>query len=128
MKTSRIRPLFLAAGFSAFCFLFSPSEAPAATFTNNASLGVASDPGNTLTSTNGTFTISCWFKLEVPSSATLSQNMTLFMDRYDRNEGANHSCQLRVNYTTGALEFTSRGGGGTITSTIAGGLFVGRWY
>lgn len=100
----------------------------AVTFTNNASLVVSSDPSNSLTSTSGVFTVSCWFKLAIPSSLTLNQNMLLFMDRADGNETAPHSFAVRVNAATGKLEFHAKGTAKETTQVLLDGLYVERWY
>ena len=99
----------------------------AATFTGNASIK-ADDPNNALTSTTGIFTVSLWFRLSVPSSLTLTENMILLMDRSDGNESANHSFQIRYNVSTGNLEFFTRGSGGTYTKTLIARPYLERWY
>ena len=85
------------------------SVSSAATFTNNVSIQVTSDPTSSLTSTSGVFTVSCWFRISVPSSVTLSDNMDIVMDRSDGNESANFSYLLRYNYTNNAVEFVTKG-------------------
>ncbi len=100
----------------------------AATFSGNASIVVASDPDKSLTSTTGVFTVSCWFKLSVPSSLSLTENLTIAMDSAAGNESAPFSYLLRINATTGALEFLTRNSTTTTTLQLLGGLFVQRWY
>jgi len=100
----------------------------AATFSVNASVAVASDPDKSLTSTTGVYTVSCWFKLSVPSSLTLTQNLTIAMDSATGNESAPFSYLLRINATNGALEFLTRDASTTTTLQLLSGLFVQRWY
>ncbi len=98
------------------------------TFTNNACLMVTNDPAKSLTSTSGVFTVACWFRLTVPSSLPVTEDMTLFMDRADGDESANYSFLLRVNTTSGALEFLSKGTSSSASKQLLDSLFVGRWY
>jgi len=99
----------------------------AATFTNNASIQIG-DPTSSLTSTSGTFTVSCWFRIAIPSSLTLSDNMDILMDRTDGNESANFSYLIRYNYTNGAVEFVTRGSSGTYSKPLIQGPYLNRWY
>lgn len=101
----------------------------AATFSGNASLK-ADDPSGSLTSVNGIFTVSFWFRLSVPSSLNLTTDMVLVMDRADGNQSANFSYLVRVNATNGNLEFVTRGSGlpTPFVKTLISGLYVERWY
>ena len=105
----------------------------AATFSGSASIAVSDDPDKTLTSTTGVFTVSCWFKLFVPSSLSLSQNLRIAMDSSEGDEGAPFSYLLRINATSGALEFLTRDSTTTTTLQLLIGLFVNagimwRWF
>ena len=104
------------------------APSPAATFSGNASVVVPSDPDRSLTSTTGVYTVSCWFKLSVPSSLTLTQHLTIAMDSAAGNESAPYSYLLRINWTNGALEFLTRDASTTTTLQLLSGLFVQRWY
>lgn len=121
LNCARILPTFAISGFLAL-------HAPGATFSGAASLVATNDPSNSLTSTSGVFTVSCWFKLSIPSTLSLTENLTLFMDRADGNESLSFSYQARVNATSGNLEFATRGSSGGFTNTLLSGMFVGRWY
>lgn len=110
----------------AFLFLWFAFAASAATFTNNASIKV-DDPNNALTSTSGVFTVSCWFRIAIPSSFTLNEPMLILMDRSDGNESANHSFLLRLN-TAAEVEFVTHGSGGSFTKTIIQRPYLERWY
>jgi len=103
--------------------------ARAATFPGNASIS-ANDPLNTLSAdaVNNALTVSCWFRISIPSSTNLTDNMVLLMDRTDGNEGANFSYQIRFNIYTGNIEFMARGSGGAITNTLIVRPYLDRWY
>ena len=98
-----------------------------ATFTNSASIQ-ASDPTGSLTSSSGNFTISCWFRISVPSSLTLSDNMDILMDRTDGNESANFSYLLRYNYANNVVEFVTHGSSGSYSKTLIPNPYLQRWY
>ena len=101
----------------------------AATFSGNASLKVDTDTTQSLTSTNGIFTVSCWFRLSIPSGVNLTENMTILMDRTDGDESKNFSYLLR--FTTGGnVEFVTRGSGSPdpFIKTLIQRPFLERWY
>lgn len=101
----------------------------AATFSGTASIS-ANDPLNALSadSVNNALTVSCWFRISIPSSTNLTENMVLLMDRTDGNESANFSYQIRFNIYTGNIEFLARGSGGGITNTLIVRPYLDRWY
>lgn len=100
-----------------------------ATFTNNASIQVTSDSTSSLTSTTGTFTVSCWFRMSIPSGVTLNDNMTILMDRSDGNESSTFSYLFRYNYTNGAIEFVTHGTSGQpYSKTLIQNPYLERWY
>ena len=111
----------------AVLLFFDVMSATGATFTNNASIQLG-DPGNSLTSTNGIFTVACWFRISIPSSLTLADNMDLLMDRTDGNEAANFSYLLRYNITNNTIEFTTHGSAGSYTKTLIQSPYLERWY
>ena len=98
-----------------------------ATFTNNASIQI-SDPTSSLTSTSGAFTVSCWFRISIPSSLTLSDNMDILMDRTDGNESASFSYLLRYNITNNAIEFVTQGSSGIYSKVLVQNPYIERWY
>jgi RHS repeat-associated protein len=109
-------------------FAFAASVSFGATFTNNASIQVTSDPSGSLTSASGIFTVSCWFRISVPSSATISDNMDILMDRSDGNEGANFSYLLRYNYINNAVEFVTKGSSASYSRSLIQNPYLERWY
>lgn len=98
-----------------------------ATLTNNASIQI-SDPTSSLTATGTTFTASCWFRMVVPSSLTISDNMDILMDRSDGNESANYSYLIRYNYISNMVEFVTHGSLGTYSQSLIQTPFLNRWY
>ncbi len=103
------------------------STALAATFTNNASIK-ADDSSNSLTATGGVFSASCWFRISIPSSLTLTTNMLILMDRSDGNESANYSYLIRYNAANGNIEFITKGNLNTYTRTLIAQPYLERWY
>jgi RHS repeat-associated protein len=128
-KTTRpLRSKALATLLAGFVILLFGFYSVAATFTNNASIQVTSDPSGSLTSASGVFTVSCWFRISVPSSATISDNMDILMDRSDGNEGANFSYLLRYNYINNAVEFVTKGSTTSYSKTLIQNPYLQRWY
>jgi RHS repeat-associated protein len=109
------------------CLVWGAVITRAATFTNNASIQV-NDPTSSLTSTSGTFTVSCWFRISLPSSLMLSDNMDILMDRSDGNESASFSYLLRYNYTNNAVEFVTHGSSSQYSKTLIQNPYLERWY
>ena len=99
-----------------------------ATFTNNASIQVTSDPSSSLTSTSGVFTVSCWFRISIPSSATISDNLNILMDRSDGNEASTFSYLLRYNFTNNAVEFVTQDASAPHSKTLISNPYLQRWY
>ncbi len=110
--------VFLGAGVSA---------GRAATLYGTASIQAADTAGN-FTSSNGTFTVACWFRMSIPSGVTLSDNMDILMDRSDGNESANFCYLVRFNATSGNVEFTTHGPSGSYTKTLIPQPYLERWY
>lgn len=107
--------------------LLSGALSDAATFTNSASIQV-NDPTGSLTFQSGAFTVSCWFRISVPSSLTLADNMDILMDRTDGNESANFSYLLRYNYANNVVEFVTHGASGSYSKTLIPNPYLERWY
>ncbi len=103
---------------------------PAATFPGNASIVVANDQTGALTANpaNNTLTVSCWFRISIPSSTNVTDNMVMLMDRSDGNESANFSYLVRLNVFNGNIEFLARGASGAITNTLIARPYLDRWY
>ena len=100
-----------------------------ATFTNSARITV-SDPTGDLSwkPEIRALTISCWFKLTVPSDRVLSEHMTILVNRQGGGEGDAHSYLVQFNHQTGNIEFSARGSSGVFTSTLIERPYLERWY
>ena len=101
----------------------------AATFPGNASI-LANDSTNALSANpaNNALTVSCWFRISIPSSTNLTENMVILMDRTDGNIGANYSYLVQFNIFNGNVEFLANGSSGAITNTLISHPYLERWY
>ena len=100
-----------------------------ATFPGSASLSVADSTGAlSANPTNNALTVSCWFRISIPSSTVLSENMVILMDRTDGNENGNFSYEIRLNAYTGSIDFLARGTSGAINNTLIARPYLDRWY
>ncbi len=106
-----------------------PSLLSAAVFSGNARVEAA-DPSGALSWTNtaNALTVSCWFKLSVPSDKTLSENMTILVNRRTGNESSLFAYLIRYNFSNGNVEFLSRGTSGLFTDTLISAPYLERWY
>ena len=121
--TGRLR--WLAAAYCLACTV----HVQAATFSGNASISI-NDPTGALSAdpANNALTVSCWFRLSIPSSTNLTDNLVVLMDRTDGNEAATFSYEIRFNIFNGNLEFLANGTTGTITSKLIDRPYLDRWY
>ncbi len=103
--------------------------AEAASFSGDSGVEVA-DPSGGLSwvPANNAFTVSCWFKLSVPSSVSLSENMTLLVNRRTGNETDRHAFLVEFNASTGKVEFSTRGDTGAFTNALIDQPYLDRWY
>ena len=111
----------------------------AATFSGNARVAVAdsSTPGLSWDNTTGAqaLTVSCWFKISIPTGVSISQNMVILANRstgtWVSNRLANdtHAYAIYYNAATGNIEFSTRGSTGVLYyKTLITRPFVERWY
>ena len=123
------RGIFRAARLVLSGFWLLASATHASTFSGSASIS-ASDPSGALSAdpANNTLTVSCWFRLSIPSSTNLTDNLTILMDRTDGNESANFSYEVRFNIFNANIEFLARGASGAITNTLIARPYLDRWY
>lgn len=100
----------------------------AGTFTNSASIKVA-DPLGELSWKPATraLTVSCWFKLTVPSDRLLSENMTILVSRTDGDENSQFGYLIQFNVQTGNIEFSAQGSS-RFTATLIERPYLERWY
>lgn len=123
LLTERLRWL------AAACCLACTVHVQAATFSGGASIS-ANDPTGALSAdtVNNALTVSCWFRLSIPSSTNLTENLVILMDRTDGNEAATFSYEIRFNIFNGNLEFLANGATGTITNKLIDRPYLDRWY
>ena len=108
-------------------FLLS-SWACAATFPGNAYLKT-DDPSKGLSDTDSSFSISCWFKISIPSGTILTENMVILVDRQDGGTGDDLSYLLHYNYQNAEVEFYAKGASGSLDfQSILEHPYLDRWY
>jgi len=103
--------------------------ASAATFTNNARIEIA-DPTGALSwnTANNALSVSCWFKLAIPTDAALTENMTVLVNRRGGAQSDTHGYLIQFNIFTGNMEFSARGSSGIYTNTLIERPYLDRWY
>ncbi|MBM3884138.1 MAG: hypothetical protein FJ387_31270, partial [Verrucomicrobia bacterium] len=72
-------------------------------------------------------TVSCWFKLSVPSGTTLSQNLTILTDR-EAHESAYFAYWIEFELGSGDVVFSTAGRSGTYRNTLIDRPYLDRWY
>ena len=82
----------------------------AATFDGSSRVEVG-DPSSALSfdSQNDSLSVACWFKLTAPTDKTLTENMTILVNRRGGSESDIHSYLIQFNRETGNIEFSARG-------------------
>ena len=99
---------------------------PAATFSGNARVEVQDSTGALGGNIN---TVSCWFKLSIPSSTNLNNHLVVLMNSRDGNEGTSFSYLVRFNYQSARVEYLARGSSGTpFVRTLIDRPYLERWY
>ncbi len=113
--------------FALLCILL-PTVALSATFSGDASIEI-SDPSGGLSLTNDMFTISCWMKMVIPSDMTLTEDLTLLVDRTTGSETDEYTYLLKYDYQQGELQFSAKGDSGTLPDqTLISRPYLDRWY
>lgn len=78
---------------------------------------------------NNALTVSCWFKLSVPSNVSLTQNMLIAVDRRTGSETDPHAYLIQWNINTGRVEFSARGTNGALApQVLVDHPLLERWY
>ena len=106
--------------------LLLPLSASAAAFSGKARIEIGD--GLTWNPSTAALTVSCWFKLAIPTGTNLTENMTILVNRRSGDEGSPHAYQVRFNIFTGNIEFTTRGTSGAYTNTLIERPYLERWY
>ncbi len=97
---------------------------------NGTSRASTGDSSNAFSGgTNNGLTVSCWFKMSIPSSVTLSKDMVILSNRQNSTAGGNFAFEIKFNINTGNLEFQARGASALLTAqTLISQPFLERWY
>jgi YD repeat-containing protein len=113
----------------ALLYVLSCVAVQAATFDGHAGLAIP-DSTDSLSwkSENDVLSVYCWFKISVPTGESISDNMTILVDRRDGNESSTFAYLIRYNYQNGKVEFLSNGPDGTATVTLIETPYLDRWY
>ncbi|MEK7686213.1 MAG: LamG-like jellyroll fold domain-containing protein [Verrucomicrobiota bacterium] len=116
----------------AFCLLRSALVCGAATFPGNARVEI-SDPTGGLSWSNsvGGLTISCWFKLSIPSDADLGgTNLAILVNQRTYPDTGRYAYLIQFNSSTGNVEFAARGSGSSspFTKALIERPYLERWY
>lgn len=118
--------ILLVRALAALCLLVFYSSA--ATFPGNADV-YADDPSVTWNPNTNSLTVSCWFKLSVPSSVTLSDDMVILVNQHGYAPGNPFAYLVRLNISNGNIEFVTRGSSGlSFTNTLIERPYLERWY
>ena len=109
--------------------MFLPSSSYAATF-NGSSRASAGDTTSAFSGgTNNGLTVSCWFKMSIPSSATLSKDMVILSNRQSSTAEGNFAFEIAFSITTGNVEFHARGATNALAAQVLiAQPFLDRWY
>lgn len=101
----------------------------AASFDGTARVDVADSTGAlSWNSTANAMTVSCWFKLSVPSTVTLTKNMVILANARSSNPASAFAYLIQFNITTGNVEFTARGSSALSAQTLISRPYLDRWY
>jgi len=122
---------FCLAGVTVALALLAPAVSQAASFNGNARVEIADSSGGlSWVPANGYITVECWFKISVASGQSISQDMTILVDRRTGTESTvPYAYLIKYNVTSGRIEFLTR------NATTTYGPFVliqrpylDRWY
>src|ERR1035437_5604473 len=107
------------------------SSALAGTFSGTAGVGIADSTGGlSWNTTTNALTVQCWFRISVPSSVSLSDNMTILVNRRTGTTSDVHAYNLWYDIAKGTIEFSTRWGTGTAywQGTVISTPYPDRWY
>ncbi|MBL9146095.1 MAG: hypothetical protein JNM99_20605 [Verrucomicrobiaceae bacterium] len=118
-----------------FSFIWLNIAAHAATF-NGSSYASTTDTTGGLSWNNASgqkaLTISCWFKISLPNGGTISQPMVIMSNTGSSWNGttfsSNHAYAIYLSPTTGNVDISIKGAGGTFTKSVIQSPYLERWY
>ena len=121
------RPRFICLLFLSLALIL-PCTLSAATFSGSARVEVADSTGGLSWNTgNNVLSVSCWFKMAIPSGTNLTEDMTILVNRRGGTPGDAHSYRIFFNINSGNIEFTARGANG-YTNVLIERPYLERWY
>ncbi len=88
------------------------------------------DPSGALSwnPTANSMTVSCWFKLSVPTGVSLSKNMVILANARRSDATRAFAYLVQFNIATGNVEFTARGASALPTQTLVERPYLDRCY
>ena len=120
----RVRCLQWIAVFS--LVLFAGGRTLAATFSGSASIAAGGGSSLSASVANNAITVSCWFRMVIPTGTNLTENMVILMDRSDGDLNSTFSYLIQFNIDNGSIEFLTRGASGAYTNTLVARPYAGR--
>lgn len=113
----------------AWIFVLGPA-AHASIFDGTGRVEVA-DPSGALSwnVTANSLTVSCWFKLSVPTGVTLTKNMVILANARSSGASGAFAYLIQFNRDNGNVEFTAGGANGPLAAqTLVERPYLDRWY
>ena len=106
-----------------------PIRLPAASFPGKARVEVQ-DPSGGLSWSNSisALTVECWFKISIPSGTSISDHMTILVNRRTGTENDPSAYWIRFNPWSGNVECVTRGSSIGYTNTLIQRPYLDRWY
>jgi RHS repeat-associated protein len=124
-RTFKKTPLILVVGISLISLSL---NLWGATFAGNSRLEVADSTGGLSWNTgNNVLSVSCWFKMAIPSGTNLTEDMTILVNRRGGSPTDAHAFRIFFNINSGNIEFTSRGAN-SYTNVLIERPYLERWY
>jgi RHS repeat-associated protein len=108
-------------------------SALAGIFSGNARVEISDPNGELSLSTSATprLTVQCWFKISIPSGVSLSDNMTILVNRTNGTTGDPHAYNLWYDKDAHNIQFSTKGTGPSLWQAILipdTKFILGRWY
>ena len=103
--------------------------AQAASFPGNSRVEITDTSGSlSWSSTTNALTVSCWFKLTLPSDFTLTEDMAILVNSRTKNTAGPYAYAIYLNATTGNIEFSSKGTASEAPQKLIEHPYIERWY
>ena len=111
-----------------FLALASTTSCLGAIFPGNARAEATDSTGDLSWKTaNNALTVSCWFKISVPSNVTITDNMVILVNNRTGTASSPYSYLIQYNVFTGNVEFSANGTA-TLVGTLISRPYLDRWY